>query len=314
MGNRLKTIGIYCCSNGYGHFKRAIEVSKLLAPHNNIHIYCSLDQYNKFDPILNVKYNICSRENIKWEKVLNGNSQEVIEEYFEWIEFYSNTYSKHDIVISDNLAGILKYRKDALILGSFLWSDVFKAFLGDNKLTNFDRSLIRKYNPLLITNKYVETQSVKEYNNKKQFGFGAKLRNTKVGDIKYNLVNSSSLKYLNSYSQFIKNLKKTEKLVFTEDFSYINNTIMFARPGVGTITHCVENNIPLVALYDESDSQEILELAQIVEDLKLGFKQNVNKPFLKSKFYSITSNIDLVKKDSIEINGYSKIVNYINKL
>ena len=87
---------------------------------------------------------------------------------------------------------------------------------------------------------------------------------------------------------------------------------MIARPGVGTITHCIENYIPLVALYSNRDSQEIIELATIIEKLKIGLKFNVDEPIDISKFnYIRDGNINFntdIKKD-----GYSDIANYIEK-
>lgn len=304
-----KKIGFYCCSNGYGHFRRVIEIANLLSEKHSVEIFCSTDQLNKFTPLQNVTYNLVDIENINWQKALNGNKEQVIDSYFDWVQEYGQTTEKFDIVVSDNMPGILGYRNDAIILGSFLWKDVFMSKFGDNRLTTFDNKLIDKYQPIIVTNKYAETQSVKQYTNKVQYGFGCKDRRKIFSSIKNNLVNKSSLKYLDSYKDFIQGLSNS--IEFTDDFSSIDNTIMFARPGVGTITHCVENYIPLIALYDENDSEEILELAQIVEDLKLGFKQNVNQPFNEFKYKIWSSNSNILYGPKLEINAYSKIAKYI---
>lgn len=305
-----KKVGFYCCSNGYGHFRRVIEIAELLVDFYDIEIICSLEQVKKFKKVKKVKYTISSQKNISWEKALI-NPKAVIKDYFDWIKLYGPYTKKHDIVISDNLPGLLEYRPDTILLGSFLWKDVFQTLLGDNKLSTYDTNLIERYTPIMLTNRYVETQSVKQYTNKVQFGFGCKNRRKIFSSIKYNLINKSSLKYIDSYKNFISKL--SENLEFTDDFSFIDGTIMFARPGVGTITHCVENYIPLVALYDERDSQEIIELAQVIEDLKLGFKQNVNEEFNLSKYKKWSSNSAILYGSKLELEGYTKIAEFLKQ-
>lgn len=308
-----KSIGFYCCSNGFGHFRRVLEVADLLKHKFNISIFCSIEQFNKFNALEEVEYNVSHRENIKWEKVISGNNKEVIKNYFNSIEHFGKTVNNFDIVVSDNLIGLLEYRKDIIIMGSFLWKDVFESYLGLNELTDFDKNLIDKYKPLIITNKYVETQSLKKYKNKVQFGFGCTKLPCKVPtSINHYLVNFSSLKYLPEYYNFTDNLKRIHKFKLSNNFDITKNTLMIARPGVGTITHCIENYIPLVALYSNRDSQEIIELATIIEKLKIGLKFNVDEPIDISKFnYIRDGNINFntdIKKD-----GYSDIANYIEK-
>lgn len=308
-----KSIGFYCCSNGFGHFRRVLEVADLLKHKFNISIFCSIEQFNKFNALEEVEYNVSHRENIKWEKVISGNNKEVIKNYFNSIEHFGKTVNNFDIVVSDNLIGLLEYRKDIIIMGSFLWKDVFESYLGLNELTDFDKNLIDKYKPLILTNKYVETQSLKKYKNKVQFGFGCTKLPCKVPtSINHYLVNFSSLKYLPEYYNFTDNLKRIHKFKLSNNFDITKNTLMIARPGVGTITHCIENYIPLVALYSNRDSQEIIELATIIEKLKIGLKFNVDEPIDISKFnYIRDGNINFntdIKKD-----GYSDIANYIEK-
>jgi len=308
MGNKLKkSIAFYCCSNGYGHFRRVVDIAILLKDDFNVNIYCTVKQFEKFDQPEDIIFIVSHRENIDWEKALNGEMTKVIDDYFEWIDVYGNSSKEYDIVVSDNMPGLLEYRQDFILLGSFFWKDVFLSAFGYNRLTQFDQMLLDKYNPTVITNKYVETQSMKDYLNKLQFGFGCNSRRKIFSDIKYNLVNKSSLKYIDSYRNFIDNTS----LEFVDDFNYIDNTIMFARPGVGTITHCVENYIPLVALYDQNDSQEILELAQTVEDLNLGFKQDVTQPLDETKYKLWNSNSRLLYGPELEIDAYSSIAEFI---
>ena len=86
------------------------------------------------------------------------------------------------------------------------------------------------------------------------------------------------------------------------------------RPGLGIITHCVENHIPLIALYDENDSTEIIELAHVVENLKIGFKQNIKKEFNNIKFSLLKDN-SIYMYNNFEKEGYKQIASFLkNKL
>lgn len=308
MADRLKkSIAFYCCSNGYGHFRRVVDIATILKEEFDIEIYCTVEQFEKFQQPEDVVFVVSHKENINWKRALNGEREKVIDNYFDWVQDYGQSTENYDIVISDNMPGILGYRPDALLLGSFFWKDVFLSSFGKNRLTTFDSMLIEKYKPTIITNKYVETQSVKDYSNKIQYGFGCNIVSERSATVNTNLINNSSLKYLDTYREFIDNLE----LDLVDDFTITENAIMFARPGVGTITHCVENSIPLVALYDKNDSKEILELAQVVEDLQLGFKQDVMKPFNEYDYNLWTTNTQLLEKPMLEDNAYSKIADYI---
>lgn len=311
-----KTIAFYCCTNGLGHFKRVTEVAKYLVDTHDVTIFCNQRQIDKIGLIQNVNYVKYSIDNIRWDKILNGDINTVEQEYFAWVDKYGPTTFKFDIVVSDNIVGLLKYRFDTILMGSFLWKDVFKSKLGDNKITSHDEILLEKYNPILITNKYVETQSVKYYNNKTQFGFGCEPRMQVAADIKNSIWLSPSLDYGVKYARFIDKLclEKELNLGIINNLSYIYNVRMIARPGVGTITHCVEHYIPLVALYSNDDSEEIKELAQIVEDLKIGFKQNIDEPVRVDQFKMQWSNTNYCYAGKFEKEGYKNISNYIKNL
>ena len=308
-----KSIAFYCCTNGLGHYKRVNEICKYLTDDFTVTVYCTSKQLTKLGPVNNVAY-IIVEDNINWNLVNQGETQTAVQLYFDWLTKYGPTVNQYDIVVSDNIVGLLKFRNNIILCGSFLWKDVFNSKVGENSLSSHDEELLQLHKPILITNKYVETQSVKQYPNKIQFGFGCDSQRSIFSDIQHNLVNTSSLNYLPSYSAFIDKLKVESKLAFIDDFSYIDNTRMFARPGVGTITHCVENNIPLIALFDEADSQEIIELAQVVEDLRLGFKQNVNEPFDTVKFNTMRSNSSILYGPKLELQAYKNIAEYFKQL
>ena len=313
MGNK-KSIAFYTCSNGLGHFKRVTEVAKFLKDDFNVTIYCSKFQPHIIGKLSNVKYIFYTQDNIRWDLVLKGEHDLAIDQYLNWSDRYLETISEYDIVVSDNLVSLCKERKDTILMGSFFWSDVFKDYLGDNFLSSLEDALLKYRQPLVLTNKYLETQSMKEYTNKEQFGFGGKDGVKIISDIKYIIELEPSLNYSSKYRTKIKEIIEASKFGIKDNLSYINNTCIVARPGVGTITHCVEHLIPLIALYSENDSSEIKELAQYVEELNIGFKQDINEPIRTAKLKGLHSNSNMIHTFSLEKNGYEQIANYIKSI
>ena len=186
------------------------------------------------------------------------------------------------------------------------FGDVYFDKFGPNKLSDFDNELLVKHNPLVITNKYFETGNVKNYNHKLQLGIGCKQKEYSYSTTNRVLFIEPSLNYINSYRDFVKKLYNYE---VSTDIKDINNCVLVARPGGGIITYCIEKQIPLVALYDENDSNEILELADKIEELGIGKKHNTNDHFTNP--YKDNSIFDSLK---IEDNGFKLTADYINKL
>jgi len=303
-----KTIGFYTCSNGFGHYKRISIIAKYLSNDYDITIYGTWHQMFNLGGVKNCRHVQQHTHNIRWDKTLS-NSKVDFKSYKECLENHKEDLLRHDYVISDNIVGILEYRPDAILSGSFFWKDVFFNKFGKNKITDFDNELLDKHNPLILTNKYAETGSIKNYKNKVQFGFGCKDKKYKEFKIDKILTLKPSLNYLDTYSTFFDKLK----LKTTSDFSVKENIALMCRPGLGIITHCVENNIPLIALYDKNDSTEIIELAKLVEKLGIGFKQNINRDFNNLKFALYKDN-SIYKYNQYEKEGYKNIASYLKKM
>jgi hypothetical protein len=304
-----KSIGFFACSNGFGHYKRISIIAEYLSNDYDITIYGTWHQMFNLGGAKNCRHVQQHTHNIRWDKTLS-NSKVDFKSYKGCLENHKKDLLRHDYVISDNIVGILDYRSDAILSGSFFWKDVFFNKFGENKITDFDNKLLDKHNPLILTNKYAETGSIKDYKNKVQFGFGCKNFNYKEFKIDRVLTLKPSLNYLQSYIDFFKTLN----IKTTDDFSKLSNIALMCRPGLGIITHCVENHIPLIALYDENDSTEIIELAHSVENLNIGFKQNIKEDFNSIKF-SILKDNSIYKYNTFEKEGYKQIASFLkNKL
>jgi hypothetical protein len=309
-----KKIAFYCCTNGLGHFKRVNEIAKYLTDLFKITIYCNQVQAEKIGKLDTVEYIFYSQDNIKWNLVTQGHGKKAIDTYFNWLQQYGPTVKQYDIVVSDNLVGLCDYG-NVLLMGSFFWKDVFNSYIGENLLSKVDERILSEKQPVICTNKYVETQSIKEYPFKFQSGFGCEQQLKVASETKHTIIQYPSLPYLEKYNTYLDKLFSIQELGCTKNLSYIYDTRIIARPGVGTITHCVEYRIPLIALYSNKDSAEIIELAHIVEELKIGYKQNIEESLDMTKIKMLRSNTNFCYVDPpFELNGYSKIANYIKKL
>ena len=312
-----KTLAFFTCSNGLGHFSRILKISEYLQNEFDITIYCEKFQYDKFNPKLNVNFEYYILSNIRWDKTLTDNKVD-FETYFKWCSIYGPKSLKYDIAISDNVVGLLRYRKDIILSGSFLWKDIYQNKFEDNKLSSFDNELIEKFKPVILTNKYAEVSSLKTYSNKQQFGWGCDIEPAGYWGKGSNIVlGIPSLNYLPEYKKFMLNFAmflEKNNVNFNWNVKKNTGTTFVIRPGVGMLTHCVENYIPIIALYSEKDSVEIIELANKVEELGIGKKVNIDSKNISFENLITYDNNDIYKKVILEKEGYKKIANYLKEL
>tara|TARA_E500000318_G_scaffold112057_1_gene133760 strand:+ start:15258 stop:16226 length:969 start_codon:yes stop_codon:yes gene_type:complete len=322
----MKTLAFFTCTNGYGHSKRVFEVASYLKNDFDITVYASKEQIEKFNPsgFKVVQYLL---PNILWKNSLEINNA-LFNQYTKWNDFYKKDFDKYDLVISDNLLLPLKYRKDTIIMGSFLWKDIFFSKFGINRISTEENKLLYTYKPLVITNKNVEIGSLREYKNKIQTDWGYEKQkkflfdNIKALNRKTVHLIKPSFEYTPTYEEifnvianYTKDLHPRSPSMYrvTNKFEHTEDSIFVGRPGVGLITHCIEHSIPLLALFDPDDSIEIIELAQIVEDLNIGFKQNTKEPFNYSNFFNLRRH-DIYYNKEFHYKGYKQIAEYIKKL
>ena len=300
-----RSIGFFINSNGYGHYDRCMQIASYLDSSIHITFYGKFFQYKKIGHPGNATFIASNKDTIRWDKSIKNNRVR-FKSYQNGLKEHKELLKEHDVVITDNIVGILKYRPDAILSGSFFWKDVYFDKFGPNKLSDFDDNLLVKYNPLIITNKYFETGTVKDYNHKLQFGLGCKQNKYSFNTTEKILFIEPSLNYISTYKNFITKLDKHN---ISTDIKDTDNSVLVARPGGGIITYCIKKQLPLIALYDENDSNEILELADRIEVLGLGKKQNVKdvfkNPFVDNSIY---------EKLNIESDGFKLTAQYINKL
>ncbi len=176
MHRRPTSLLVLVCNNGYGHYKRIINiVSTLLRNTENIRpqISCSPAARRQFAnwPVAEFVWRHCD-----WiEEDLGGGPM-----WFQEAEFYrqrpwdhwqarqreSRAVARADHVWSDNLTDILEHRGDTVLSGSFLWSDVLHAAYPEHEaVADYvarERELLSRFQPPMITVELFATEGVRQ--------------------------------------------------------------------------------------------------------------------------------------------------------
>ncbi len=338
-------IGFFVCSNGYGHFIRVSKIANQLKKLNDsceIDIFCEQYHIDKFQSILVDDFNYIpyKSSNINWNTYLGGIRFDY-DEYMKWLNQYKDVVNDYDVVVSDNIVGLLKYRNDIILSSSFLWHDVMIDKFSNNpdvlKLYEFEQNLLTKYRPNMLCVKDIVMESIKYSTNPIYTGWCCDLNKLEepVNDIENFVFISPSLgydiSYTNTFLEMAINVKQlgysaylSKDLYDMRDsdsyfkFDYENfkelskNSTFVFRPGMGTITDCVQYNSPMVLVYSENDSKEILHLANRVIEMELGLGILVN-----SNFATVLDNFDMYryKKNISQLkrSGHIKSAEFIIK-
>ena len=290
-------IGIYICSNGYGHFHRMLQVCTHL-PFHEIDIHCERYQYNRFKPTQdNLNFIFYKESNIRWDRKRVGSID-------------TSGIDKYDRVITDNLVEVLKYRPDALLSGSFLWSDIWREKYGNNDFSDEQDKIFHDVKPRVVCNGDVVFGQLKKYINKVDIGWGCKDNSTEDFNLNRIVCITPSLNYTEKYTEKFLEIRNEyqDDVDFSFNINHKDNSMFIIRPGLGMITTCVSHRIPIVALWDEDDSIEIQHLARKVEELGIGISLNVNDDFILSS--DVTKYRESFKK--LNLNGYLKFAGLIN--
>ena len=290
-------IGIYICSNGYGHFHRMLQVCTHL-PFHEIDIHCERYQYNRFKPTQdNLNFIFYKESNIRWDRKRVGSID-------------TSGIDKYDRVITDNLVEVLKYRPDALLSGSFLWSDIWREKYGNNDFSDEQDKIFHDVKPRVVCNGDVVFGQLKKYINKVDIGWGCKDNSTEDFNLNRIVCITPSLNYTEKYTEKFLEIRNEyqDDVDFSFNINHTDNSMFVIRPGLGMITTCVSHRIPIVALWDEDDSIEIQHLAHKVEELGIGISLNVKDDFILPS--DVTKYRESFKK--LNLNGYLKFAGFIN--
>lgn len=271
---RNPKIALIACSNGYGHIKRLLCLSEafkqkgitptLFAQEKKIRILSKILNINP--PIF---YNFNTKSDIKYQNAQGFESK-------EWI-YKIPTLKKFDHVISDNLLEILEIREDAWISGSFFWHKALKGFPSSKK--NYYEELISKLKPKVVSSCFFAPDYIGQYSNLFKIGLFSfdKIQKKKnrenlliscgKGGQSINQTKNfvSSIMDIQSESNFNKifiepSLYHTKMpnwilpAEYNDDmYSSIKSAII--RPGIGTVTDCINYSVPMYCFYEKQNNE-----------------------------------------------------------
>tara|TARA_B110001450_G_scaffold243038_1_gene253937 strand:+ start:4569 stop:5654 length:1086 start_codon:yes stop_codon:yes gene_type:complete len=348
--NKLLTFLV--CGNGYGHFKRCAKITHYLINANQdvtVNLVCNdnIIKANQDWIILKDLYKFSNFNLISTKKkvrIINNkiNYKDVFNDDFSWID--KTIITKSDIVISDNCTSILKYRPDAILMGSFLWSEVFSIYVDNNieiqKYCKDELDLLKKHKPQMISLKDMSMPYVKNYtnvfytdwlvSNRNQILIKKKIKNILILGGGTGLVDNMILKIVNLIqSKFnvysnekIVNKSLTNKIIinkfdFTAD-SFNNIDLIIARPGIGTLTDSITYGIPIFGISESAMvNKEIQFNLKKIESLKIGLDISPNVENIIDVILKIQKNYQYYKFQNNLINrgikGIEQTVNFITK-
>jgi hypothetical protein len=213
-----------------------------------------------------------------------------------------------DLVVSDNLVGVLDYRADAVLLGSFLWSDVLERAHGEvREVARFverDRGRLAHFRPPMLCVADVAMPAVVEQTQavplpwmcewtsdlRRPSSFEPKtiaILGGATGAANSTLVEAATSLAISGRWRLVADnpvraaLRRSlgiEIAAFGHaDTDYAQCALVVCRPGVGSVTDCVASAVPILLAY-EPNNPELSHNAARLEELGYGRNLGAHPP------------------------------------
>ena len=294
------------CSNGLGHFRRSIGLLARLVervPAAEIEVVCEgwqLDRKRGFAPLRRLEeagvrwHTGIMSPGVEWHGRGDRFDDGRLHAWYDRLIAIDRLTSA-DLVLSDNLVGVLESRRDTVLVGSFLWSEVFRGLrTRDEEMTKFcawEERLLAAVKPpmicvgdlampgLLASTSPVPTgwmSEPAEAESHPQAHAGAVLVQGgagAAGRLELELA-CRALLQVDLWPVVVERALAPESSGRRIDAVRGQSVaagplVVVCRPGTGTLCECVEAGVPVLALH-ESDSPEMEHNARRVVELGLG--------------------------------------------
>lgn len=282
-------IAAFICENGLGHAKRTLsilnEISRL-APHLHFTIFCedwqlkAIGRRPEFSTFFQLPLTIVSKVaslGVIWDEnpaIYNDGRLLLWEDQLKKCEPLLTA----DLVLTDNLSGVLSVRPDAILLGSFLWSEILhSAFPSNREVQRFVKheiELLESHHPTMISVEALAMPWVREKTRAELLPWmckphqsvrAPKNRIPKVGlfcgktrpgqKIEYRIL--QILSPVNSYE-----IINSERFGFTpSDFEGLDFAIV--RPGAGILHDCIAHQLPIICISEPNNLEMAWNAKQI---------------------------------------------------
>lgn len=309
----MKNIHFFCCKNGFGHLKRILMVTKQLAnlTDSKIFIYTTTNHIKKISTWKEFSFFFESP---------NLHLSNIMDCYPSYNEDFENRYlydsltyisdnlkinSCNDVVILDNDVSLLQIFNNAILMGSFLWGEIFSETEHQELkiLSANEKSLLKKFYPQMICVDKMAMSWISEYTRKIGLPWFCSLsdqRNRNFSDRDGILITGGGTGKITDdlleiyfyfdyhsenvfadeliYNSVTKKGKPAKLFQFDEE-SFLNLKAIICRPGLGIITDSVNYSIPIAAVV-ESENSEMIHNAHCIVKYNFGTKigsDNENK-------------------------------------
>jgi hypothetical protein len=156
----MTRLTVLICRNGLGHFVRAVRVLDRLAgrrPELCIDLYAERWQISRmadwgpFDRLSKSGKLIIHTEALTGSPAIGGPAP-TMEAYDLWLARMREEAPVRDgnLVLSDNLVGVLSVRPDAVLQGSFLWHEVLSHADSGSPIADYERDLLDAHRPSML--------------------------------------------------------------------------------------------------------------------------------------------------------------------
>ena len=295
-------IAAFTCSNGLGHSRRIIAISSFMYKYGfngNLTVYMPLSYVNHMKKWPECKY-FLNHPKIKlidfiYPSLGQKKTNNLVDK--NWASIQLPNLNDYDVVWSDNITQLLRYRTDTIITGSFLWYDVLKQYDSSIEIKDFIASqedLFRSSKPKMIGNEYFAMPEVKNYSNFMPVGlyrFNTSLSKKNKKDILLScgLGGEEAGLTKQALDQIIKdNIKPLRKLyvepsLLNGDFPdwikparfnqkmFQNCVAVCIRPGMGTISESLVHGNRIFSFHNDN-MMEMNYNSKVIEEMDLGKK------------------------------------------
>lgn len=276
------------CANGLGHFRRTVALLDRIAiraPSLDLTVACcgwQIDRTAGWAPLERLKTRAefltgGMEPGLRWSTDPKVYEDGRLLSWERWL-VSQPSLQKADWVLSDNLCGVLEHRPDAVLVGSFLWSDVlsdaFGHFPAVREFVQRERDLLELFRPPMLCVGEMATPGVLSRTNAVKLPFMAE------GAAGPEAARSNKVAFLAGASGAADSLFSALRTGLSSSFELADNfgfeprdyaglSLIVARPGMGTITSAIAARVPLVLL-DEGDNSELEHNGRRVEALGAG--------------------------------------------
>ena len=296
-----KSIAVLACSNGLGHTRRVMAISAFILKNDynvNIDLYVSnhslvvLSGWSEFEYLKSHKN--CSFIHFIYPNCQSEKFEQLKDK--DWDITNLPELKNYDLVWSDNILQVLEKRADAIMSGSFFWHEVLSNEANcDIKIKSFVKQqlyLLAKHQPFIAGNEYFATPDVKKNinffpvglyrynisftkNTKRSILFSCGLGGEELDIAKLALkkiISKNLIPFDYLYVERRMLPSSYPKWIKVADFSdsMFNDCVAACiRPGLGTISDALINNIRLFA-FSNPNSFEMNYNGSIIKELGVG--------------------------------------------